>query len=113
MIENLGSHCQISAFGAHVEKKSCKEGMGQLNRKIKKLGGEERLAVIHTKINCQKNYVSPEHETLLFFYRKTSIICSSTSLLRLLSQIALLIRFKILTRKMRQRRWIWWAGDFP
>lgn len=60
----------MSAFGAHVEKKSCKEGMGQLNRKIKNLrGGKKRLAVIHTKIDCQKNDVSPEHETCCFLQK--------------------------------------------
>lgn len=86
---------------------------GQLNRKIKNLGGKKGLLWFIPKSTVKKNYVSLEHEILLFFYRKTPLICSATFLLRFLSQIALLIRFKILTCKMRQRRWIWWAGDFP
>lgn len=44
MIENLGSHCQISAFGARIQKKSCKEGLGQLDRKIKNLGNKKKKA---------------------------------------------------------------------
>lgn len=49
---------------------------GTVELKNKKLGEKKRLAVIHAKINCQKNDVSPEHEALLFFYRKTPVICS-------------------------------------
>lgn len=85
---------------------------GQLNRKIKNLG--EKMACCDSYQNqlSDKNDVSPEQEALLFFYRKTPLICSATSLLRFLSQNALLIKFKILTCKTRQRRWMWWAGDF-
>lgn len=57
--------------------------------------------MIHTKINCQKNDVSPEHKALLFFYERLQAY-ALPPLLRFLSQIALLIRFKIPTCKRRQ-----------
>lgn len=104
----------LCLWGRCVQKKSCKEDKGQLKGKIRKLKKNKlRLfALTHTKINCQRNDASPEHKALLVFFSKTPVTCSVPLLLRFLSQIALLIRFKILTCKMRQRRWIWWAGDF-
>lgn len=38
---------------------------------IKKL-----FALIHTKINCQKSYVSPEHVALLVLFSTTPVTCS-------------------------------------